>query len=226
MLVQFDSPETVAAFEWLAETYDRNGKYAAMLPPGVESWTDTSNNEAFLAGQLGYTHNAFSVYAQAKRDNNPVYPNITLLPAPTANNGDSRDGGNVGGWLTIFKGAPNVDLAKKLALHLLDPVNFGQISALGGVLFTPAYANLWTDELLASDPNLAIIKEQVSVTDPFLGQSWPANPNAGVDAIRAQGVLEQGVANVISGRMAPADAVKDAHQKMVDIFEEGGMMQS
>jgi multiple sugar transport system substrate-binding protein len=224
-IVQFDSPETVAAFEWLGETYDRNGKYAAMLPPGVESWNDTGNNEAFLAGQVGYTHNAFSVYAQAKKDNNPVSPNIVLLPAPTANNGDSRDGGNVGGWLTIFKNARNTDLAKKLALNLLDPVNFNKISAAGGVLFTPAYTNLWTDELMATDPNLAIIKEQVSVTDPFLGQSWPANPNAGVDAIRAQGVLEQSVGNVIAKRMSAADAVKDANQKMRDIFEEGGMAQ-
>jgi len=226
MLIQFNTPETVAAFEWLRETYDRNGKYAAMLPPGVESWTDSSNNEAFLAGQVGYTHNAFSIYAQSKRDNNPIYPNIVLLNAPTANNGDSRDGGNVGGWMTIFKGSKNAELAKGLALDLLDPANFGKIAALGSVLFTPAYANLWTDELLAGDPNLSVIKTQVSVTDPFIGQSWPANPNAGVDAIRAQGVLEQSVANVISGRMSPEDAVKDAHQKMVDIFEEGGMPQA
>jgi multiple sugar transport system substrate-binding protein len=127
--------------------------------------------------------------------------------------------------MTIFKGSQNVDLAKELALNLLDPANFGKISALGGVLFTPAYANLWTDELVATDRNLAIIKEQVSVTDPFLGESWPASPNAGISAIRAQGVLEQSVANVIAGRMSPADAVRDAHQKMVDIFEEGGMMQ-
>lgn len=224
-IVQFNSPETVAAVEWLAETYDRNGKYAPMLPPGVESWTDTSNNEAYLAGQIGYTQNAFSVYAQAKRDNNPVYPNTVLLTAPQANNGDSRDGGNVGGWLTIFKGSPNVDLAKQLALDLLDPKNFTPMAELGGVLFTPAYANLWTDELLASDPNLAIIKQQVSVENPFLGTSWPANPNAAIDAIRAQGVVEQMMANVIAGRMNPTDAVEDAHQKIVDIFEEGGIMQ-
>ncbi len=224
-IVTFDSPETVAAFEFLRETYDRNGKYAAMLPPGIESWNDTGNNEAYLAGQIGFTQNAFSIYAQAKRDNNPVYPNTLLLPAPAAINGDSRDGGNVGGWMTIFKGAPNVALAKELALNLLDPANFGKISALGGVLFTPAYANLWTEELMATDPNLATIRAMVSVTDPFLGQSWPANPNAGVDAIRAQGVLEQSVGNTISGRMSPADAVKDAHQKMVDLFEEGGIMQ-
>lgn len=224
-IVTFNSPETVQAFEFLRETYDRNGKYAAMLPPGIESWNDTGNNEAYLAGQIGFTQNAFSIYAQAKRDNNPVYPNTLLLPAPAAINGDSRDGGNVGGWMTIFKNAPNAALAKELALNLLDPANFGKISALGGVLFTPAYKNLWTDELMATDPNLKTIREMVSVTDPFLGQSWPANPNAGVDAIRAQGVLEQSVGNVISGRMAPADAVKDAHQKMVDLFEEGGIMQ-
>ena len=54
---------------------------------------------------------------QSKRDKNPVFKNMVLLRAPRANNGDSRDGGNVGGWLTIFKGAPNVDLAKKLALR-------------------------------------------------------------------------------------------------------------
>jgi len=223
--VVFNSPETVAAYEWLRETYDRNGKYAAMLPPGVESWTDTNNNEAYLAGRVGYTHNAFSIYAQSKRDDNPVYAQTALLPAPTANNGDSRDGGEVGGWVVIPKNAKNAELAKKLTLDILDPANFGKVAALGSVLFTPAYSNLWTEELLAGDPNLKIINEQVSVTTPFPGKSWPAKPNAAIDAIRTQGVVEQSVANVIAGRMSPEDAVKDAHQKMVDIFEEGGIMQ-
>ena len=225
MKVEFNSPETVAAFEWLAETYDRNGKYGPMLPPGVESWGDISNNEAFLAGNIGYTHNAFSVYAQAKRDENPVFKDIVVLNAPKANNGDSRDLGDVNGWLTIFKGAPNVDLAKELALDLLDPANFTRMSSVAGGLFMPAYENLWTEELLAADPNFAIIKKQVSNPDPFLGPSWPADPNAAIDAIRAQGVLEQAVGNVVAGRMSPADAVADGHQKIVNIFEEGGIMQ-
>jgi multiple sugar transport system substrate-binding protein len=225
-IVQFNSPETVAAFEFVRETYDRNGKYAAMLPPGVESWGDTSNNEAWLAGKIGYTQNAFSVYAASKRDNVPFFKDIVLLRAPEANNGDSRDGGQVGGWLTIFKGSPNVDVAKKLALALLDPANFTPMSAVAGGLFMPAYENLWTDELIAADPNFAIIKEQVSVAEPFIGASWPAQPSAAIDAIRAQGILEQSMGNVVAGRMSPADAVADGHQKLVDLFEEGGMMQS
>jgi multiple sugar transport system substrate-binding protein len=165
------------------------------------------------------------VYANAKLNKNPVFPNIALLRAPTANNGDSRDGGNVGGWLTIFKGAPNKDLAKQLALDLIDPKNFTPMSAIAGGLFMPAYENLWTPELLAADPNYAIIKEQVSVATPFLGETWPAQPAPQFGAIRAQGIIEQSVGNVISKRMTAAEAVADVHQKIVDLFEEGGIMQ-
>lgn len=225
MIVQFDSPETLAALEWIGETYDRDGKYGAMLPPGVESWTDSSNNEAFLAGNTGYTRNAFSIYASAKRENNPVFDNILLLPAPTTNAGDSRDVTDVGGWLTIFKGAPNAELAKKLALYLLAPENFNPIAEVGGGLFLPAYEDLWTEELLAIDPNFASLKKQFSNRSKIPNYYWPADPNAAIDAIRAQGVLEQTAANVISGRMTPEEAVKDGHQKMVNIFEEGGIMQ-
>jgi multiple sugar transport system substrate-binding protein len=224
-IVQFNSPETIAAFEFVRETYDRNGKYAPALPPGVEAWGDLSNNEAWLAGNIGYSHNAFSMYAASKRDNNPVFEKTVLLTMPRANNGDSRDGGTVGGWLTIFKGSKNVDLAKELALDLLNPENFTPMAEVAGGLFMPAYENLWTEELLAADPNYAIIKEQVSVTDPFIGPYWPAQPSAQIDAIRAQGVLEQAMGNVISGRMTSEEAVADAHQKIVDIFEEGGIMQ-
>lgn len=224
-IVEFDSPETLAAVEWLTETYTSD-KYAPMLPPGILSWTDISNNEAYLASTIGYTHNAFSVYAQANRDGNPVFPNTLLLVAPFGPGNIDQRGGAVGGWLTVFKGAPNAALAKELSLNLLDPVNFTPMSSVAGGLFMPAYENLWTDELLAADPNFTIIKEQVSIENPFIGASWPANPNAAIDAIRAQGVTEQMVANITSGRMNPADAVKDAHQKIVDIFEEGGLMQS
>jgi multiple sugar transport system substrate-binding protein len=223
--VTFYSPETVAAFEFVKTIYDRNGKYAPMLPPGVESWGDISNNEAFLAGSVGYTHNAFSVYAAAKRDNNPIFPDIALLRQPSLNDGTSTDGGQVGGWLTIFRNAPNLAMAKELALDLLNPDNFTPMSSVAGGLLMPAYENLWTDKLISADPNFAIIKEQVSVEKPWIGPSWPADPNPLIDAIRPQGILEQAMGNVIAGRMTPDQAAKDAHQKIVDIFEEGGAMQ-
>lgn len=224
-IVQFNSPETVAAVTWLAETYSRDGKYGPMLPPGIESWGDISNNEAYLAGSVGYTHNAFSVYAQAKRDNNPVYPVTIILPAAFGPAEIDMNGGSTSGWMNIFKGAQNIELAKELALHLLSPEVFTPMSSLGAGLFMPAYSNLWTDELIAADPNFAIVKEQVSVEDPFIGWSYPAQPNALIDAIRPPGIIEAMVRNVVSGEMTPEEAVADCHQKIVDIFEEGGVMQ-
>ena len=225
--VTLNSPETVKAFEWIVETYDRNGKYAAMLPPGVESWTDTGNNEAWAAGSIGHTLNAFSIYAAAKKNSpDDLFKKTVVVRPPTANNGDSRDQGAVGGWLTIFKGAPNVDLSKKLALYLLDPDNFNKISSIAAGLFNPAYTNLWTPELLAADPGLQIIKDAIATKNTYLWRTWPAQPSAAIDAIRAQSVLENAVGNAVSGRMSAADAVKDAHGKIVDIFEEGGLPQA
>jgi len=225
LIVQFNSPETLAAVEWIQETYDRNGRYAAMLPPGVEAWGDSDNNEAYVAGSLGFTRNAYSVYAKAKQDAPDIYKNTVVLHEATATNGDSRDLAYMGGWLTVFKGAPNKDLAKKLALYLLDPANFNKMSSVSGGLIMPAYNDLWTPELMASDPNFGIIKEVVSVTDPFIGTSWPASPSAAIGAIGAQAVATTMVGNVLSSRMSAADAVTDAHNKIVKIFESGGIMQ-
>jgi len=225
-VVEFDSPETLAAVEWLTETYTSD-TYAPMLPPGILSWTDISNNEAYLADTIGYTHNAFSVYAQAKRDENPVFPvtRLLLAPEPVNENAPDQNGGGIGGWHFIFTGAPNIDLAKELSLSLISPENFTPMSSVAGGLLMPAYENLWTDELLAADPNFAIILQQVSVEDPYIGNSWPAEPNAAIDAIRAAAIPEQMIANITAGRMNPQEAVTDAHNKIVDIFEEGGIMQ-
>jgi multiple sugar transport system substrate-binding protein len=223
LVVTFDSPETLAAVEWLTELFTSE-KYAPALPPGILSWTDISNNEAYLAGTIGMTLNAFSVYAQAKRDENPVFPN-TLVMRPPVGPGGLRTEAGANSWLTIFKGSANIDAAKELALHLLNPEIFTPMAELGGGLFLPAYENLWTEELLAIDPNFATIRDIVSNPEPYIGASWPAEPNAAIDALRAQSVPEQMMANITSGRMTPAEAVADAHQRIVDIFEEGGIEQ-
>jgi len=53
-----------------------------MLPPGVNSWTDPSNNEAWLAGQIAFTSKAGTLYAKAVFDKNPIAASTKLLPPP------------------------------------------------------------------------------------------------------------------------------------------------
>jgi multiple sugar transport system substrate-binding protein len=224
LVVNFNTPETIAAVEWLKETYTSE-KYAPMLPPGVESWTDTSNNEAYLAGTIALTLNQLSIYAKAKLDGNPVYENTALLHAPRWLDGRLPEGGATG-WFTIFKGAANRELAKELILHMLDPEQFTPMAQVGGGLFLPAYQNAWTDDLIAADPNFAVVRDIMFNPDVSYGRSHPAKPNALIDAIDAAGITSQMMANVIGGGMSVEDAVQDAHDKIVQIFEEGGVPQS
>lgn len=222
--VTFNSPETIAAVEWLKETYT-SSKYKPMLPPGVESWTDPSNNEAYLAGTIALTLNQPSIYAKAKADKNPVFGNTTLLHGPKTLDGRLLEAGS-SGWLTIFKGAKNIDVAKDLILNLLNPTNFVPMAQLGGGLFLPAYKSLWNEQLLAADPNFTTLQEVMFNPEPYLGRSHPAQPNALIDAVDGAGITSQMMANVTSNGMSVNDAVADAHQKIVQIFEEGGVKQS
>lgn len=221
--VVFNSPETVTAVRWLQETYTAE-QFQPMLPPGVLSWTDTSNNEAYLAGTIGMTSNAFSVYAQAKRDNNPVFPNTMVMNPPLANDGTLLHSG-ANGWFTIFKGAQNVDAAKQLILYMLDPANFIPLVKQGGGLFLPAYKNQWTDEVLAVDPNFVNLRDIIFNPTPWTGQAYPADPNAAISAIDGQSITSQMMSNVLNGTMTPEEAVEDAHNKIVQIFEELGLPQ-
>jgi multiple sugar transport system substrate-binding protein len=222
--VTFNSPETIAAVEWLTEIYTSD-KYKKMLPPGVESWTDTGNNEAYLAGTIALTLNQPSVYAKAKADKNPVFEKTAVLRAPKTLKGEYLEAGQ-SGWITIFKGAKNKDVAKELIATLLDPKNFVPMVQKGGGLFLPAYKSLWTDDVLGTDPNFNVFKEIMFNETPYLGRSHPAQPSALIDAIDAAGITSQMMANIISNGMSVKDAVKDAHDKIVQIFEEAGVKQN
>jgi multiple sugar transport system substrate-binding protein len=222
--VTFNTPETLAAVKWLQETYTGE-KYKPMLPPGIESWTDPSNNEAYLAGKVAITQNAFSVYAKAKKDGNPVFPNTVVLRKPKTNSGEVLESGG-SGWFTIFKGAKNVDVAKDLIRYMIDPANFMPMVQEGGGLFLPAYQNLWTDEMMKIDPNFVTLKDIIFNDTAYTGLAYPAPPNAAIDSVLAQSVLADMMANVTNGSMTPEEAVEDATTKINNIFEDLGLPQS
>ena len=56
--VIINSPETAKALEYVKELY-------GTFTPGTASWNDSSNNKAFLAGDLHLTGNGISIYAAA-----------------------------------------------------------------------------------------------------------------------------------------------------------------
>jgi multiple sugar transport system substrate-binding protein len=219
----FNSPETIAAVEWLAELYTSE-KYAPMLPPGVLAWTDSSNNEAYLAGNIAYTANAASVYAKAKADGNPVFEDTVVLNVAVGPRGEQLIGGGGDGQMYVPTGAAATDLAKQLALHMLNPDIFLPISLVSAGLFLPAYEAYFSMEpviqAFEADENLKRMGEQRQ--GDFVGLSDPADPNPYFDALSAQSVFNDMILEVITAGVAPADAVANAEARMRQIGEEMG----
>jgi multiple sugar transport system substrate-binding protein len=218
--VTFNSPETVAAVEWLTEIYS-SPKYKPMLPPGIETWTDSSNNEAYLAGSIAYTINAASVYAKAKADKNPVFESTVFLPNPVGPSGQVLRGAS-GGQFNIYMGAKNVAMAKEFALYMLQPEVFLPISLISAGLFLPSYAGYYdmpqVKEAFKADPNLEAMGKEAFGDYP--GGSWPAKPNPFWDAVQAAAILHDMMAATITKQATPAQAVKQAHERMEAIAKE------
>jgi multiple sugar transport system substrate-binding protein len=222
--ITLNTPEAVAGVQWLADIYMKP-EFKDIIPPGVESWTDTSNNEAFLAGKIGITANAASIYAKAKADGNPIFPNISWQNFPTTNDGSLIMGGGGNSWYSIMKGAKNADAAKQIILHFMDPAVFVPLSKMGGGLVMPAYENGWNEDLLAHDPNFAYVKDIIFIPSEYLAFSHPSTPNAATGAWEQSGFQSEMMSNVISGRMTAEQAVADAVEKAKVIFEEKGFPQ-
>jgi multiple sugar transport system substrate-binding protein len=221
--VTFNSPETIAGIQFLAEIYTSE-TYAPMIPPGVASWNDSSNNEAFLAGTIGYTNNAASIYAKAKADGNPIFEDIVRFETAVGPTNTVMESGD-GGQFNIPTGATNQDLAKELAKHMIQPDIFLPISLISAGLFLPAYEAYYTMEEVVSayeaDPNLERMGR--STLGTHLGASWPAQPGPLFDAITAQAVLTDMMSQIVAQGASVEDAVAQAHERIITIGQEMGM---
>ena len=111
-------------------------------------------------------------------------------------------------------------------VDLIDHATFNPMVQEGGGLFLPAYKNVWTDDILKIDPNFAALKEIIFNPNAYTGTASPAEPNAAIDGVLPASIPSQMMANVINGSMSAEDAVKDAHDRIVEIFEEAGLPQA
>jgi multiple sugar transport system substrate-binding protein len=226
--VTFNSPETVQAVTFLGDIYT-NPKYKPMLPTGVASWTDTSNNENWLAGILGYTRNQFSVYADSRTKKNPVHANTHVFSDCI---GPATDKplllGQSQGFV-VFKGAKNPELATLLAQYLVSaPALLGVAKEAPGLVM-PAWEKIWDADpfFTSGDPAFPMLRKITQQTLPLStknGLDFPQKASAGQQAVGAAYVLTDMMQQVVQGT-APAQAVTAAHAKMVQIFAQQGLPQ-
>ncbi|MCI2418187.1 extracellular solute-binding protein [Saccharopolyspora sp. K220] len=227
--VIFNSPETVDAISFLADLY-ANPRYAAMRPPGIESWTDSGNNEAWLAGVIGLTQNQFSVYADSKVTGNPVYPNTATLVGLAGPATDRPIETGDCHALVVFNGARNPGLAKVVAQYLVAGPPLLSMARVSDGLVMPVYQNVWDSDPFYrdGDPAFRTIRELMTQPLPIetrTGLRFPQAPSAGRQAVLQSYLLTDMMAEILQKRVPVQQAVADTHRRIADLFRQLGVPQ-
>jgi multiple sugar transport system substrate-binding protein len=221
--VTFNSPEMVEAMTVMTDLY-MDAKWAPMLPPGVLAWTDSSNNEAYLAGKLAYTQNGGTVYGKAILDNNPI-KDITGFHAPCGGPVNEEFNSLSANNFMILRGARNPEAARETIYHFMLPLeNQDAVFSNAPGFCLPAYEKLWKESKFIPTNQTAAEQESVA-RDPsgVIPRQYPGPAqNPAMASAESAGIENDMVADILRGTPV-AEAVKTCHDRYVAIFQEFGL---
>ncbi len=215
----------ILGMNFLKEIYT-DPKYAKMLPPGVNAWTDPSNNEAFLAGKIAFTSNAGTMLAKAIFDKNPIADDTLYLPRPKGLGSNARAlMGADSMRFFLMKGTKNREPAEQLIHHLLSPEIQREIWKTSTGYAYPAYQWGWEEKFLLEDKYAARVTPawKVVAFDPsgFTAGEWPGPPSAWVSSLESSNFWTDMFGEVLGGKSVE-DALKSAHERAVRVAKEFG----
>jgi len=205
--VIINSPETAKALEYGKQLYET-------FIPGTASWNDSSNNKAFLAGDLHCTNNGISIYVTAKKENPELAKDINHAAFPVGPIGKPTELHLAFPILTFnFTKYPNA--CKAFIAFMLEAKNFNPwIEAAQGYLshFLGEYdANpVWT-----ADPKTTPFRDvgKRTLTPGGLGSLGEQAASAIADFI----VVDM-FANHATGRLSVKDAIAAAERQAKRIY--------
>jgi multiple sugar transport system substrate-binding protein len=183
-------------------------------PPGVMGWTDVSNNEAFMAGNLVTTNNGASLYYAMVAKKHELAPKTLLILTPGGPAG-SFVGSSCYNW-GIFQKTKYADLCEDMIRYLEDEERFAEYMKVSVGQAGPVYKKRTEDPYWKSDPNFNAIMQNIirSVTAGSPGPMTPAAVEVG-----AQHILTDMAGRVVTAGLSPDAALKEAHGRVEEIYK-------
>lgn len=205
--VVLNSPKAVEALKYVVGLYQDG-----LTAPGLLAWNDSSNNQAWLAGQIATTFNGYSIKVQA-RQFPKLYPvtRVTVYPGGPAGRFSFPTAFGYG----IRSSTANPTLAKDLLGYLLQKDNYEKVlTHTGGAIGTPfkGFAGLPIWRQPGSDG-------MANIASVAVGRILaPSRATAQIDQDQ---ILIDMVADVLGNHMTPEHAIAKAEQRIGAILAKG-----
>ncbi|MGH9005507.1 MAG: ABC transporter substrate-binding protein, partial [Acidimicrobiia bacterium] len=216
--VVLNSPETVAAVEYMAELF------GGAMTDEVFAWNAASNNQGLASGSLSYILNSISAYRTAQEQNPVVANDVFFVPALEGPERALAAQHVLYNWI-VPNHAANPDAAQEFLLHYT--ANYAHATYNSKLYDFPAF--------IERVPNLdAWIRE-----DPFGSQpadklgfmnfddvvKWTANvgypgpTSPAIGEVFGTNIIPNMMAKAARGEMDPEASVADAESQITRIFD-------
>ena len=148
--VVIDSPETVAALEYVKQLYET-------FIPGVLSWNDSNNNKAFLNGELSLTLNGISIWTVGKNSTDAkqqeIAKDMNHAPMPIGPVGVSTEQQNVLVYYG-YKHSKYPKAVKEFIKFMMDKENYDAWEVASNGYVSPPLPAYNDNPVWTSDPKI------------------------------------------------------------------------
>ena len=205
--VTINSPETAKSLEYVKSLYDN-------FIPGTASWNDSSNNKAFLAGQLHLTTNGISVYVTAKKEAPAIAEDMNHAHLPVGLDGKRREL-HLGFPILIFSFTKFPQACKAFTAFMMEPEQFNPwVESAQGYL-SPFQLAFEKNPIWTADPKNTPYRDVASTASTPAGEAQMSENAA---AAIADFVVVDMYANYCTGREDVKTAMSSAERAAKRIF--------
>lgn len=216
--VVLDSPETVAAVEFMKKMFDQ------AMTPEVFSWNAASNNQGLIAGKLSYILNSISAWRTAQGVSPKIAKDVFFTKALEGPETALAAQHVLYNWI-VPKHAGNPDAAKEFLLHYT--ANFGQDTYASKLYDLPSWPSLAPKlpDWLKKDPfgaqpadKLAFLGsvDEAAKWSASIGHPGPSSPAIG--EMLGTYLIPNMYARAARGDETPEQSVKTTAKQVEKLF--------
>lgn len=208
--ITVNSKETLEAITFLAKFWQEG-----LTPPSSVTWDDNGNNNAYLAGTVGFVINSGSIYDQAKKDKPELEKNTLLIPKLAGPKGDFILGsGNV---FAIFKNAKGTKWAKKFVTEFYDKDFYNKFVEVMGGKFQPVLKG--SEEMAFwKDPNNKAAGWMKMINDVVGSSNYPGPEDDLGSKAKSMQLATRAVQRIVVEKMDPQKSLNQLEQELKQLY--------
>lgn len=186
------------------------------VPPAATTWDGGSNNNYFIAGDIGICLNSNSIMGKLNDTTGCKPEDLIMIPMPSGPNGSYVEASPES--ITVFD-TKNTAGAKEFAKYLLQTeTQVEMFKTMGFGYYSPLKKSTTADPLFASltDNQKVLMQDSINAVGP----SFPGEPNAKLSALYSSFFFDDILSDIAVEGMTDeqiiADCVKRAKEALFD----------